>query len=103
MEKFPMRDDPVVPNDRENEERPKGGKGRRSRRNEKAQPNDQPKPARPDSPAALSAESHPADFEEAGLSDEEIAVYRRRVAEGLYNSREVADEVARRMMKRGDI
>ena len=41
--------------------------------------------------------------EEAGLSDEEIQMYRRRVADGLYNSREVADEVARRMMKRGDI
>jgi hypothetical protein len=56
-----------------------------------------------DAPAALSATSHPADVEEAGLTDEEILMYRRRVADGLYNSREVADVVARRMMKRGDI
>ena len=98
-----MRDDPVLPDDKDNTERPKTGKGRRSKRNDKAQPNDQPDAARADSPAALSAMTHPADVEEAGLSDEEIAVYRRRVAEGLYNSREVADEVARRMMKRGDI
>lgn len=59
--------------------------------------------AQPDTPAALSAISHPADAEELGLSDEEIAMYRRRVAEGMYNSREVAAEVARRMMRRGDI
>ena len=57
----------------------------------------------PDTPAALSAISHPADAEELGLSDEEIAMYRRRVAEGTYNTREVAAEVARRMMRRGDI
>jgi hypothetical protein len=37
------------------------------------------------------------------LSDEEIATYRRRVANGLYNTPEVADEVARRMLRRGDI
>ena len=59
--------------------------------------------AQPDTPAALSATSHPADAEELGLSDEEIAMYRRRVAEGMYNTREVAAEVARRMMRRGDI
>lgn len=59
--------------------------------------------AQPDTPAALSAISHPADAEELGLSDEEIAMYRRRVAEGMYNTREVAAEVARRMMRRGDI
>ena len=58
---------------------------------------------RSDTPAPLSAMSHPADAEDLGLSDEEIATYRRRVAEGLYNTREVADEVARRMLRRGDI
>jgi hypothetical protein len=30
-------------------------------------------------------------------------MYRRRVMAGMYNTREVADEVARRMMRRGDI
>ena len=58
---------------------------------------------RTDVPAHLSATSHPADAEEFGLSDEEIAIYRRRVANGLYNTPEVADEVARRMLRRGDI
>ena len=58
---------------------------------------------RSDMPAHLSAISHPADAEEFGLSDEEIATYRRRVANGLYNTPEVADEVARRMLRRGDI
>lgn len=58
---------------------------------------------RTDIPARLSAISHPADVEEFGLSDEEIATYRRRVANGLYNTPEVADEVARRMLRRGDI
>jgi hypothetical protein len=98
-----MRDDQPLSDDRENTERPKAVKGRRSRRSAKAAPNDHPNAAQADSPAALAALSHPADVEEAGLSDEEIAMYRRRVAEGLYNSREVADEVARRMMRRGDI
>ncbi len=59
--------------------------------------------ARTDAPADLSAHSHPADIQEAGLSDEEIAAYRRRVAEGFYNSPGVADEVARRMLRSGDI
>lgn len=58
---------------------------------------------RADTPAALSAAAHLADVEEPGLSDEEIAMYRRRVADGMYNTREVAAEVARRMMRRGDI
>ena len=98
-----MRDDQVLPDDRENAERPKAVKGRRPKRSEKAPAKDEPEAARADSPASLSAISHPADVEEAGLTDDEITVYRRRVAEGLYNSREVADEVARRMMRRGDI
>jgi hypothetical protein len=58
---------------------------------------------RTDAPATLSAVSFPADFEEASLSDEEIDMYRRRVADGMYNTREVASEVARRMLRRGDI
>ena len=58
---------------------------------------------RADTPAALSAAPHLADAEEPGLSDEEIAMYRRRVADGMYNTHEVAAEVARRMMRRGDI
>ena len=58
---------------------------------------------RTDMPAHLSAISHPADAEEFGLSDEEIATYRRRVASGLYNTPEVAEEVARRILRRGDI
>jgi hypothetical protein len=58
---------------------------------------------RSDAPAALSAISHPADIEHAGLSDEEVDEYRRRIAAGMYNTREVADEVARRMMRHGDI
>ena len=58
---------------------------------------------RSDMPAHLSAVSHPADAEEFGLSDEDIATYRHRVANGLYNTPAVADEVARRMLRRGDI
>ena len=57
----------------------------------------------PDVPAKLASEPVLADVEEAGLTDEEIAMYRRRVAEGFYNSREVADEVARRMLRSRDI
>lgn len=95
-----MRDDQSLP-DGENTERPKAVKGRRSKRNGKAA--SKAKASQADRPAVISATLHPADAEEAGLSDEEIAMYRRRVAEGLYNSREVADEVARRMLRRGDI
>ena len=98
-----MRDDPPLPDDRENVEPPKAVKGRRAKRSGKAASSAPPEAPQADSPAALAATPHPADAEEAGLSDEEIAMYRRRVAEGLYNSREVADEVARRMLRRGDI
>ncbi|HEX6050848.1 MAG TPA: hypothetical protein VFZ21_16330 [Gemmatimonadaceae bacterium] len=59
--------------------------------------------SRPDVPAQLASETVLADVEEAGLTDEEIAMYRRRVAEGFYNSREVAAEVARRMLRSRDI
>ena len=98
-----MRDDQQLPEPREKKEPPKVVEGRRSTQSAEVAPSDQAEAAQADSPAALSATSHPADAEEAGLSDEEIAMYRRRVAEGLYNSREVADEVARRMLRRGDI
>lgn len=58
---------------------------------------------RADIPARLASEALLADVEDAGLSDEELAVYQRRVAEGFYNSREVAAEVARRMLRSRDI
>jgi hypothetical protein len=58
---------------------------------------------RGDSPAAVPAVPHLADAEEPGLNDDEIAMYRRRVADGMYNTPEVAAEVARRMMRRGDV
>jgi hypothetical protein len=67
-----------------------------------ANPTPDPEP-RADTPARLASEPILADVEEAGLTDEEIAMYRRRVAEGFYNSREVAAEVARRMLKSRDI
>jgi hypothetical protein len=59
--------------------------------------------SRADVPAELTVHAHPADAEEATLSDEDIAAFRRRVADGFYNSRDVADEVARRMLRSGDI
>lgn len=58
---------------------------------------------RTDMAAQLASDALPADVEEAGLTDEEIAIYRRRVAEGFYSSREVAAEVARRMIRSRDI
>jgi hypothetical protein len=98
-----MRDDHVVPNDGEKAERGNTANGPRRIADDDGAPADREEDSPSDAPATLSATSHPADVEEAGLSDEEILMYRRRVADGLYNSREVADEVARRMMKRGDI
>ena len=98
-----MRDENAVSKSGEKAERASTPKGRRRARVEQSPPTDPNDSTSTDAPAALSATSHPADVEEAGLSDEEILMYRRRVADGLYNSREVADEVARRMMKRGDI
>ena len=98
-----MRDDQPLPDDGENIEHPKVAKGRRPKRTGRTASSARSAALEADSPAVLSGSSHPADAEEAGLSEEEIAMYRRRVAEGLYNSREVADEVARRMLRRGDI
>jgi hypothetical protein len=98
-----MRDDNVIPGGHDKADHGDAAHPRRAARGESEASNDQPESIPSDSPAPLSALSFPADVEEAGLTEEEIAVYRRRVAEGLYNSREVADEVARRMMRRGDI
>ena len=98
-----MRDDQTEASDRQDSDRPTAVPRRRSKRDDETSPNDQADGSSADSPATLSAIPHPADVEEAGLSEEEIAAYRRRVADGLYNTREVADEVARRMMRRGDI
>jgi len=98
-----MRDHPVKSNERENAERGNATTGPRRVVDDEGAATNQTEDVPSDVPATLSATFHPADAEEAGLSDEEIQMYRRRVAEGLYNSREVADEVARRMMKRGDI
>ncbi len=96
-----MRDDRVLPMDR--------GEGRQDDATGSAtgspmpQADGAPADPRADAPADLSAAAHLADLEDPGLSDEEIAMYRRRVADGMYNTREVAAEVARRMMRRGDI
>lgn len=53
--------------------------------------------------ATLPDQALAADVGETALSDEEIDAYRRRVAEGFYNRRDLAAEVARRMLRRGDI
>ena len=97
-----MRDDRAGPVDR--------GAGRRDEATTGAtkgsalpQADGTPADFRSDAPAVLQGPFQLADAEEPGLTDEEIAMYRRRVAEGMYNTREVAEEVARRMMRRGDI
>ena len=95
-----MREERELPQDRG------AGQGEAANRVDDApatQSDGTPADLRTDMPAPLSAISHPADAEEFGLSDEEIATYRRRVANGLYDTPEVADEVARRMLRRGDI
>lgn len=98
-----MRNDQPMPNDRDTIERENAVPGRRPRSDERPSSSDQADGTSADTPAPLRGTAYPADVEEAGLSEEEIAHYRRRVADGLYNTREVADEVARRMMRRGDI
>jgi len=100
-EKRAMRDDRVVPIDRVDGQREDAT--RPGTPSSAAQADGTSADPRADSPAPLAAVSHLADAGEPGLSDEEIAIYRRRVADGMYNTREVADEVARRMMRRGDI
>ena len=102
-----MRQERTVPIDRKDDERRDGTPGRSPTAGPDESSTDQADGSstdtRTDVPAALSAVSFPADIEEAALSDEEIEMYRRRVADGMYNTREVADEVARRMLRRGDI
>lgn len=96
-----MRDEHVLPIDRDHTRR--GDKSGGREHPSAPQADGTSADLRTDMPATLSALSHPADAEDMGLSDEEILMYRRRVADGVYNSREVADEVARRMLRRGDI
>ena len=97
-----MRDERVLPIDRDTTGRGEKATGREDE-SSAAQADGTSADLRTDMPAPLSAAPHPADAEDPGMSDEEIAMYRRRVADGLYNTREVADEVARRMLRRGDI
>jgi hypothetical protein len=107
MEKLLMRQDRTVPIERKDDERRDGTTARAQAGGDDDASTDQADGSstdvRTDAPAMLSAVSFPADVEEAALSDEEIEMYRRRVAEGAYNTREVASEVARRMLRRGDI
>jgi len=67
-------------------------------------PNAEPdRDVRTDAPAPLMSDARTADvadLEAAGLTEEEIALYRRRIAEGFYDSPEVAAEVARRMVRK---
>ena len=61
--------------------------------------------ARGDAPASVASDDRSVDIgvvEQAGLTDEEVALYRRRSAEGFYDAREVAAEVARRMLRNRD-
>jgi hypothetical protein len=96
-----MPDDQPAPDERKNATQADAAKGRRPSRDVRSSGRKSER-KQADAPAPLSATSQLADSE-AGLTDEEIALYRQRVADGVYNSREVADEVARRMMRRGDI
>ena len=95
-----MRDDKGTPNERERKVR---GKSPATGRSSKTPGKGRAVVRQTDIAAPLSSVPHPADAEELGLTEEEILLYRRRVAEGMYNTREVADEVARRMLKRGDV
>jgi hypothetical protein len=100
-ERVAMRDDQALPLNRDEGRReetpaPPGGSSTPQADGTSSDP-------RADAPATVSSAPHLADAEEPGMSDEEIAMYRRRVADGMYNTREVAAEVARRMMRRGDI
>lgn len=52
---------------------------------------------------ALSAQASSRTGETRELSQERIAQIRQRVLEGAYNSVGVVEEVARRMLERGDI
>jgi hypothetical protein len=104
MEKSAMHDDRVLPLNRDEGRRDDATGGAAAPTGSSTpQADGTSADPRADAPAALSAAPHLADSEEPAMSDEEIAMYRRRVADGMYNTREVAAEVARRMMRRGDI
>jgi hypothetical protein len=74
-------------------------------------PKDAPQPADPvtrsdkvqisDAGRALAART--ADTEEGGLSAERAGEIRQRILEKAYDSLDVVDQVARRMLARGDI
>ena len=96
-----MRDDRGAPNDRDRRVRGNAPTSATEKSNTPSTGNEVGR--RTDVAAPLSAIPHPADAEELGLTEEEILLYRRRVADGIYDSRDVADEVARRMLKRGDV
>jgi len=56
-----------------------------------------------DAGRALSAQVEGPGGAREALSPERVAKIRQRVLEGAYNSVEVVEEVARRMLQRGDI
>lgn len=56
-----------------------------------------------DAGRALAAQMESKDSVRGSMSPERIAEIRQRILEGAYNSTEVVEEVARRMLQRGDI
>lgn len=56
-----------------------------------------------DAGRALAAQVEGKDGAREGLSAERVAQIRQRIYEGAYNSAEVVEEVARRMLERGDV
>lgn len=56
-----------------------------------------------DAGRALAAQETGTAEKKEALSPERVAEIRQRVLEGAYNSVEVVDQVARRMLERGDI
>ena len=102
-----MRQEHTVPIERNDDERRDGTTGRAqpagvdeaSTEQADGASTEATSPLRSDAPAALSANSHPADIEHAGLSDEEVDEYRRRVASGMYNTRDEADALVTALHK----
>jgi anti-sigma28 factor (negative regulator of flagellin synthesis) len=56
-----------------------------------------------DAGRALAAQAANGATESEGLSPERVDQIRQRILQGAYNSTEVVDQVARRMLERGDI
>ena len=56
-----------------------------------------------DAGRALAAQVEGKDGAREGLSAERVSEIRQRIYEGAYNSVEVVEEVARRMLERGDV